>query len=669
MRIRPAIFGVVVALGAAISLAGPVHASSDGYPWVSRAEAQAASWSSVTYGDGKFVAVASTGTHVMTSPDGVTWTSRTAPADIYWRAVAFGGGTFVAVASSGSGNRVMTSPDGVTWTSRSSASDSEWVAVTYGGGLFVATATGGQVMTSPDGVTWTAQTVAAAIHWGDVAYGNGTFVAVSPTVGTQGVMTSPDGVTWTRRSTPDSAGWGALTYGNGKFVLMAKDSGGYILTSLDGITWTRVASSGNAWSSVTYGNGVFVAVASSGSAQVITSPTAAPGSWTERTAAAAVQWTSVAYAEGVFVAVAQTGTGNQVMTSGTYSPQAVTWAPTNTSVLVTASPLTPNASASRTPADGGGISYAVTSAGTTGCSVNASTGELSFTGAGSCTVTATAAEVPEAYSAASTSVTFTVTAASSSPPASGGSGGASSSTGPESSSGSLNEIRRVIPSAVGAPGSLIALAGWGLSTTRAVTFNDIAANFSVVNDGHVEVVVPDVPAGMYVIHAQLAPAVGRASFWEGFRVERADVASASAASAGSAEASPTQVAMPFRKGVIPGPPRDRSLAGRLVIEGTQGATPAVSRFVRTPGVSLERAPEISVENGRAASLRVSRLAGGVSVSAAIRVGSRWFDLGQATTSTTGQLTLPAITSRKAGEYPIRIVRDVGQPVYVTLTVS
>ena len=81
---------------------------------------------------------------------GFTWTSQTSPVN-YWTAVTYGNGLFVAVASTGTGNRVMTSPDGITWTIRTSAANNFWSSVTYGGGLFVAVAqdgTGNRVMTS-----------------------------------------------------------------------------------------------------------------------------------------------------------------------------------------------------------------------------------------------------------------------------------------------------------------------------------------------------------------------------------------------------------------------------------------------------------------------------------------------------------------------------------------
>ncbi|MEY2698546.1 MAG: hypothetical protein RL720_502 [Actinomycetota bacterium] len=69
--------------------------------------------------------------------------------------------------------------------------------------------------------------------------------------------------------------------------------------------------------------------------------------------------------------------------------QVVTWAPTNTTVMTSHSPLTPQTLA--TTNGGGQITYAVVDAGSTGCSVNSSTGVLTYSGVGTCTVRATAA--------------------------------------------------------------------------------------------------------------------------------------------------------------------------------------------------------------------------------------------------------------------------------------
>ena len=49
-----------------------------------------------------------------------------------WNSVTYGNGLFVAVASSGTANRVMTSPNGSTWTTRNTTGlDYAWSSVTF----------------------------------------------------------------------------------------------------------------------------------------------------------------------------------------------------------------------------------------------------------------------------------------------------------------------------------------------------------------------------------------------------------------------------------------------------------------------------------------------------------------------------------------------------------
>lgn len=281
-----------------------------GITWTARTPAEENSWAAVTYGNGIFVAVATSGTNrVMTSPDGVTWTARAAAEANSWQSVTFGNGLFVAVASGGT-NRVMTSPDGITWTARSAVGTNGWLSVTHGKGLFVAVGYGGTnyVMTSPDGVTWTART-ATSKSWAEVTYGNGTFVAVADDSGNT-VMTSPDGITWTNRN-PSAIFVVAITYGNGTFVLGS--STGVIKTSPDGITWTtRTNPTGSACSAAAYGNGLFV-MACSSTTTVLTSPDGI--TWTARTKPGSPSGISVVYGDGLFVIAGLNGT-DRVSTSG-----------------------------------------------------------------------------------------------------------------------------------------------------------------------------------------------------------------------------------------------------------------------------------------------------------------------------------------------------------------
>jgi hypothetical protein len=283
-----------------------------GSEWTARSAAEEGLWSSITYGNGLFVAMAFNSNRVMTSPDGITWTARSTAAANSWRDVTYGNGLFVAVAD-GSTNSVITSPDGITWTAHSATEANSWRSITYGNGLFVAVAQSGtnRVMTSPDGITWTAHSATEANSWRSITYGNGLFVAVAQS-GTNRVMTSPDGIAWTARSTAAANSWQDVTYGNGLFVAVTYDGTNRVMTSPDGIAWTaRSAAAVNSWREVTYGNGQFVALAGSGTNRVMISPDGI--TWTAPLTEEG-GWTAVTYGNGLFVAVAETGT-NRVMTS------------------------------------------------------------------------------------------------------------------------------------------------------------------------------------------------------------------------------------------------------------------------------------------------------------------------------------------------------------------
>ncbi len=86
--------------------------------------------------------------------------------------------------------------------------------------------------------------------------------------------------------------------------------------------------------------------------------------------------------------------------------QSITWAPTTT-ISTTQSPLTPSSLASALGS--ATISYSVVSVGTTACSVNSSTGVLTYSAAGTCTVRATAAATTS-YNSGTRDVSFTITA-------------------------------------------------------------------------------------------------------------------------------------------------------------------------------------------------------------------------------------------------------------------
>ncbi len=147
---------IAAAFGLGVSVSAAASSDVPGVDWTlhdTPVGAENSYWSSVTYGNGTFVAMGLAGgsdPQVMTSPDGATWTVQTAVAESNWQSVAYGGGQFVAVSRLGD-NRVMTSADGATWTSQDPPSEPGsviWESVTYGNGKFVSVATNAPLSTS-----------------------------------------------------------------------------------------------------------------------------------------------------------------------------------------------------------------------------------------------------------------------------------------------------------------------------------------------------------------------------------------------------------------------------------------------------------------------------------------------------------------------------------------
>ncbi|MFH0851331.1 MAG: hypothetical protein V1876_01135, partial [Candidatus Peregrinibacteria bacterium] len=265
---------------------------------------------SVTYGDGKYVAVGYDGKGAY-SLDGVTWTAISDMKFSTIHAVTYGAGKFVAVGDSAS-VRGAYSADGITWTAIGDMKSSHPLYdVTYGNGKFVAVSYSGKGATSADGITWTAindMTFEYKKIYA-VTYGNGKFMAVGD--GGKGAY-STDGVTWTAVSDMKFGGLPivGVAYNNGTFVAAgASGKGAY---SLDGITWTAINDmkfgSGNSIYSVVCGNGMCVAVGFNGkgaySLDGIT--------WTaiDDMKFGNDQINAVTYGNGKFVAVGNSGKGS-----------------------------------------------------------------------------------------------------------------------------------------------------------------------------------------------------------------------------------------------------------------------------------------------------------------------------------------------------------------------
>jgi len=239
----------------AVGSSGTILTSLDGVIWSAMSSGISNNLNGVTFGSGIFVAVGDSGT-ILTSTDLATWTKKPAGTSEKLYSVAYGNDTFVAVGSSGT---ILTSTDSATWTKKPAGTSNWLLGVIYANNKFVAVSNWGNILFSPDGATWTNVSSGTSQALSGVAYGNGTFVAGDFAT----IVTSSDGLLWTERI-PETNKWiFGVSYATGTFVAVGAD--GAIFSSPDGVYWTGRLSGTSDWLyGITYGNGTFVAVGSDG---------------------------------------------------------------------------------------------------------------------------------------------------------------------------------------------------------------------------------------------------------------------------------------------------------------------------------------------------------------------------------------------------------------------
>lgn len=368
MAIAPNLAGVDTAAQAAPTWTWNVVPSSD-----------LSGWQGVAYGNGRFVAVASSGTYrVMTttdptctpvSPATSCWTSVDVGTDMSLFDVAYGNGIYVAIGITTSGDRqALTSADGLNWSRQTTpaslaATGPYWWEIEFGGGTFVALATRSNgarsqsVMTSTDGINWTARdtphfpgcdltSYGICNQWRGLAWGDNTWIAVSgdKIAGYSVMKSTDDGATWTYITAPEPHNWWDMKFvkdagsaTTGTFIAVAKDSGtnNMMMSTDNGATWTIVttAVSGNMVASD--GSTVMVNLGQSSVGVLSWSalladlkstpvPTAPATNWTNNSISGAqASWNSMIYGAGVFLLVGG-NSDNRVAYTGSYSPVADT---------------------------------------------------------------------------------------------------------------------------------------------------------------------------------------------------------------------------------------------------------------------------------------------------------------------------------------------------------
>jgi hypothetical protein len=185
-------------------------------------------WTGLTFGAGRFVGVSSLG-QLITSTDGVHWAQTWVHSKFHFTSVAYGNGRFIAV-DDAQGD-VLISLNGIGWSFYPIASAGQkWGAVTYGNGNFVAfDESSGVVATTVLGYVWALHDYSPAQQIRAVTFGCNSFVATGQSTGTaNNFISSHLGATWSVSVAPTSAAsdWTSVAYGAFRFV--AVDSAGNI---------------------------------------------------------------------------------------------------------------------------------------------------------------------------------------------------------------------------------------------------------------------------------------------------------------------------------------------------------------------------------------------------------------------------------------------------------
>jgi hypothetical protein len=172
-------------------------------------------------GNGRWIAIGTTGASCFSTNGGVTWSAGGAmpsPGSGTYRSLAYGQERWVAT-TIGDAISAYSTDGGVTWTAGGGLpSSSNWLSVTYGANKFVAVSddgtkspaysvNGGATWASTGVTGWLNQTVTR------VSYGQGVFVACNST--SNDMVSSEDGINWTTRAITRASGTGALKAING----------------------------------------------------------------------------------------------------------------------------------------------------------------------------------------------------------------------------------------------------------------------------------------------------------------------------------------------------------------------------------------------------------------------------------------------------------------------
>ena len=149
-----------------------VYSDNGGQTWLSSAtQLTGTNFSALTYGAGKFIALRSGTTDVMYSEDGLSWSSGSGLPSAAWIDISWGNGRFIAVATDGTSAYSL---DGITWTQNDLPDQGvrTYSHIAYGQGMFAITRDDGNLVYSDYGLNYSTEALTTLTSAGPVAFGN-----------------------------------------------------------------------------------------------------------------------------------------------------------------------------------------------------------------------------------------------------------------------------------------------------------------------------------------------------------------------------------------------------------------------------------------------------------------------------------------------------------------
>lgn len=174
---------------------GIIGYSSDGINW-NKTDIIDGGYTDLCYGDFGFVII---GQKCMHSTDGINWNEVTIGNEQKWSSICYGNGKYVAVSSTAP--KVAISTNGTTWTvSTVHNTERGYSSICYGNGKYVAVNESSGLIKSEDGINWLVgdTNIYMTLSFREICFCNGTFVVASNDMATmvRGFTFSFDANTW-----------------------------------------------------------------------------------------------------------------------------------------------------------------------------------------------------------------------------------------------------------------------------------------------------------------------------------------------------------------------------------------------------------------------------------------------------------------------------------------